>query len=68
MESYDILRFAGPLHGLANQEVLRWIKELQQQLGDNPSTEAVEAYIWATLKSGKVLLLPVHLHHDIHFS
>jgi len=46
---------AGPLHGLANQEVLRWIKELQSQLGDQPSTDAVRDYIWATLKSGKVV-------------
>ena len=24
---------AGPLHGLANQEVLRWVKNVQQQVG-----------------------------------
>ena len=24
---------AGPLHGLANQEVLRWVKDVQQQVG-----------------------------------
>jgi len=46
---------AGPLHGLANQEVLRWLRELQTSLGENPSTEAVKDYIWATLKSGKVV-------------
>lgn len=46
---------AGPLHGLANQEVLRWLKELQTSLGDNPSTENVKDYIWETLKSGKVV-------------
>jgi citrate synthase len=43
------------LHGLANQEVLRWLKELQTSLGDNPSTENVKDYIWETLKSGKVV-------------
>ena len=24
---------AGPLHGLANREVLRWVKDVQQQVG-----------------------------------
>jgi hypothetical protein len=27
---------AGPLHGLANQEVLRWVKNVQQQVGGHP--------------------------------
>ncbi len=46
---------AGPLHGLANQEVLRWMTSIQKQLGDNPSKEQLKEYIWATLKSGKVV-------------
>eukprot|EP00951_Prasinocladus_malaysianus_P002097 scaffold14909_cov48-Prasinocladus_malaysianus.AAC.2 len=45
----------GPLHGLANQEVLRWIKELQSKLGETPTPDEVKDYIWATLKSGKVV-------------
>eukprot|EP00775_Hariotina_reticulata_P012774 gene12774-12902_t len=46
---------AGPLHGLANQEVLRWIQDVQQELGDNPTKEQLTAYVQATLKSGRVV-------------
>lgn len=47
---------AGPLHGLANQEVIRWIEELQRQLGtERPSKEQIADYIEKTLKEGKVV-------------
>lgn len=47
---------AGPLHGLANQEVIRWIEELQSQLGTpEPSKEQIAAYIQQTLDEGKVV-------------
>eukprot|EP01023_Acetabularia_acetabulum_P009741 TRINITY_DN143_c1_g1_i5.p1 TRINITY_DN143_c1_g1~~TRINITY_DN143_c1_g1_i5.p1 ORF type:complete len:466 (-),score=68.83 TRINITY_DN143_c1_g1_i5:553-1950(-) len=46
---------AGPLHGLANQEVLRWLKELQSKIGENPSKEEIEEYVKTTLASGKVV-------------
>jgi len=47
---------AGPLHGLANQEVLRWIKGLQAKLGTTPLTkEKLEAAIWETLNAGQVI-------------
>jgi citrate synthase len=46
---------AGPLHGLANQEVLRWIMDLMQDLGGVPSKEQLEKYIWDTLNGGKVV-------------
>lgn len=46
---------AGPLHGLANQEVLVWLKKLQQQVGDNVSEEKLKEFIWNTLKSGQVV-------------
>ncbi len=47
---------AGPLHGLANQEVIRWIEELQQNLGTlQPSKEQISDYIKQTLKEGKVV-------------
>jgi citrate synthase len=46
---------AGPLHGLANQEVLRWLKEATTTLGEAPSKDALKDYVWATLKSGKVV-------------
>jgi len=46
---------AGPLHGLANQEVLRWTLNLSEQLGPNPTPEAVAEACWATLKAGRVI-------------
>jgi citrate synthase len=46
---------AGPLHGLANQEVLRWIMNLMKDLGGVPTKEQLEKYIWDTLNSGKVV-------------
>jgi citrate synthase len=46
---------AGPLHGLANQEVLVWLRKLQEQLGEEPSDEAIKDYIWSTLKAGQVV-------------
>jgi len=48
---------AGPLHGLANQEVLRWVKNMQKDLGDNanPGPEDIKKYCWDTLNSGKVI-------------
>ena len=47
---------AGPLHGLANQEVLRWLQGLNEQMGGNvPSTEDMKQYVWDTLNSGQVI-------------
>jgi len=47
---------AGPLHGLANQEVLRWILELKESFGEKmPSKEDLEKYAWDTLNAGKVI-------------
>jgi len=47
---------AGPLHGLANQEVIRWIEELQNDLGtQSPSKEQISEYIKKTLSEGKVV-------------
>jgi citrate synthase len=46
---------AGPLHGLANQEVLRWIQKMQGVVGNNPSDEKVAEYVWKTLKGGQVV-------------
>lgn len=46
---------AGPLHGLANQEVLRWIMDLVKDLGGVPNKEQLEKYMWDTLNSGKVV-------------
>ncbi|HYW94015.1 MAG TPA: citrate (Si)-synthase [Bacteroidales bacterium] len=47
---------AGPLHGLANQEVLRWIQDLSEKMGGNIPTEAeMQQYVWDTLNSGLVI-------------
>nr|XP_049464380.1 probable citrate synthase 2, mitochondrial isoform X1 [Anopheles coluzzii] len=46
---------AGPLHGLANQEVLVWLQKLRKELGDNASEDKVKEFIWKTLKSGQVV-------------
>jgi citrate synthase len=47
---------AGPLHGLANQEVIKWIFEMQESLGtDCPSKEQIAQYVQDTLASGKVV-------------
>jgi citrate synthase len=47
---------AGPLHGLANQEVLDWILDFQKQLdGAEPTEENVKKALWDTLNSGHVI-------------
>jgi len=47
---------AGPLHGLANQEVIKWIFEMQEKLGtDAPSSEQIAQYVKDTLAAGKVV-------------
>ena len=47
---------AGPLHGLANQEVIKWIFEMQEKLGTElPSNEQIAEYVKETLNAGKVV-------------
>lgn len=47
---------AGPLHGLANQEVIKWIFEMVDELKTNtPTKEQVREYILQTLDEGKVV-------------
>ena len=46
---------AGPLHGLANQEVMRWIEGLKKKLGNSPTREQVTEYVWNTLNDGHVV-------------
>jgi len=47
---------AGPLHGLANQEVIKWIFEMREKLGvDLPSKEQIAEYVKSTLAEGKVV-------------
>jgi citrate synthase len=47
---------AGPLHGLANQEVIKWIYELREDLGTElPTKTQIEEYVKKTLTEGKVV-------------
>lgn len=47
---------AGPLHGLANQEVIKWIFELIEKVGtDQPTDDQIREYINATIKGGQVI-------------
>lgn len=47
---------AGPLHGLANQEVIKWIFEMVETIGtDEPTKEQIADYVNQTLAAGKVI-------------
>lgn len=47
---------AGPLHGLANQEVIKWIFDLRKELKtESPSKEQIAEYVKRTLNEGKVV-------------
>lgn len=47
---------AGPLHGLANQEVIKWIFEMIEQLGTTkPTNEQIGDYVRKTLAEGRVV-------------
>ena len=47
---------AGPLHGLANQEVIRWVLEMVEKTGTrNLSKQQIADYITATLDRGEVV-------------
>ena len=47
---------AGPLHGLANQEVMRWLVGVKQKLGGGvPTREALAQFVWDTLNAGQVV-------------
>lgn len=47
---------AGPLHGLANQEVIKWIYEMHEKLGtDLPAREQIAEYVKETIAAGKVV-------------
>lgn len=47
---------AGPLHGLANQEVISWIFKMLDALGtQEPTEEQITNYVNSTLAAGKVI-------------
>ncbi len=54
--SAGINGLAGPLHGLASQEVTRWILEMKEKLGGGvPSEQQMKDFVWETLNSGQVV-------------
>lgn len=54
--SAGINGLAGPLHGLANQEVLRWIMGVKEKLGGGvPTREQLTEFLWDTLNKGQVI-------------
>lgn len=46
---------AGPLHGLANQEVLRWTLKMKDTIGSDADEEKIKKYLWDTLNGGQVV-------------
>jgi citrate synthase len=46
---------AGPLHGLANEEVLRWLHGVMQKMGNKvPTEEEMKNFVYETLKTGVI--------------
>jgi len=46
---------AGPLHGRANQEGLRWLLGVYNKYGRVPTKEEITEYAWNTLNAGHVI-------------
>ena len=47
---------AGPLHGLANQEVIKWVFAMLDELGTrSPTEEQIADYVNETLAAGRVI-------------
>lgn len=47
---------AGPLHGMANQDVMRWLHHMIEELGtDDPSEEQIRQYALTTIEQGRVI-------------
>ena len=46
---------AGPLHGLANQECLKFVLEIEEHFGGSPSLDELSKFVWDRLNSGRVI-------------
>lgn len=46
---------AGPLHGRANQESLRWLLDVYHKYDGVPGKDDLEKYAWETLNAGRVI-------------
>jgi citrate synthase len=51
-----MLGLAGPLHGLANQEVIKWVFQMMKEIGsEDPTKEQISDYVHKTLADGRVV-------------
>jgi len=51
-----ITGLAGPLHGLANQGVLRWLQGLMDKMDSRiPTEDEMKQFVWDTLHAGQVI-------------
>ena len=46
---------AGPLHGLANQECLKFHLDIEKSFGGVPTADQLKEHAWALLNSGRVI-------------
>ena len=46
---------AGPLHGLANQECLKFVLEIRDHFNGKPSDEKLKEFCWSRLNNGRVI-------------
>merc|ERR1739847_177225 len=46
---------AGPLHGLANQEVLVFMEKVVEAVGLDATDDQMKEFVWSLLKSGQVV-------------
>jgi len=47
---------AGPLHGMANQDVMHWLNKLKREIGsDDPTESQIKEYALNTLSKGRVI-------------
>lgn len=53
--SSGIMGLAGPLHGLAAQEVVRFLIEMNSEISSETSTDEIEKYLWKLLDSKRVV-------------
>ncbi len=51
-----MLGLAGPLHGLANQEVIKWVFDMMKEIGsETPTKEQIGDFVRKTLADGRVV-------------
>ena len=47
---------AGPLHGMANQDVMHWLNRMKREIGsEQPSVDQIREYAFETLSKGQVI-------------